>query len=84
MDGRAVLCGRAVLKRVGRDVRLVVAQAKTNRDSATVIGRADVPGIRSVAQKPRMIGTARESIRAGIGIAIVRGNTKSGQGSGQE
>src|ERR1700758_1751474 len=81
---RAVLRGRAILKSIGGDVGLVVAQAKADGDSAAVIGRANIPGIGSVAEKPRMIGTARESVCARIGIAIVRGNSEPGQWSRQK
>jgi len=80
----AIFGGSAVLVGVGGNVGLVVAQAHANRKPAAIVGRTDVPGVGSIAQQSRMIGTARKTFGRGTGVAIVGGDTEPGERPGQE
>ena len=76
--------GCAIRELVGGDVRVIVGESYANRDWAAVIGRTDIPGMGSIAQKPRMIRTTKIRSQGGAGgrVAIVRGNTESTEHSG--
>ncbi len=46
--------GRAIS--IASDIGSVIGEPNANRHAAAIVGGADVPGVRRVAHKPRMIG----------------------------
>src|SRR6202795_95371 len=68
---------------VERNVGIVVADGEANGETSLVIGRADVPGVGSLARQgsvvnPAAVKRGRES-HAGLRLAVVRGYAKSFQ-----
>src|SRR5579862_5825517 len=64
--------GRAVRVLVPIDARLVVGHSHTDGEAAPVVGGADVEGIWRCPEQPRMVGPARNTVRAGRRESVVR------------
>src|ERR1035438_4728073 len=75
---------RAILILICKDVLLIVRQADSHGEPATVIGWAQVPGIGGLPQQRRMIRTSRQPVRAGGRKAIVSRETQASQNARQE
>src|SRR5215472_9270858 len=67
----------AVVIAIASYVRLIVRESDSDREAATVEGRADVPAIRRIAEQPWVVGAAVKTADARGGIAIIRRETKS-------
>src|SRR5215475_14269469 len=50
---------RAIRELVRGNVGIVIREADADGDATAIVGRADVPGIGRIAQKPRMIGAPK-------------------------
>src|ERR1051326_3638766 len=66
------------------DVCPVVAHAKTHREAFRVIRGADVPRIRRLAQKCRMIGAAGQVSRARRSVAVIGSDSQTSQSRRQK
>ena len=68
---------RSVLISILEDVRSVVGQACTKRETTAIIRRTDVPGVRGGAREPWVVGTVKEPGGSRIGVAVICRDTET-------
>ena len=76
--------GRAIS--IASDIGSVIGEPNANRHAAAIVGGADVPGVRRVAHKPRMIGATEVGTkgRARSRVTVVCRDSETREGPGQE
>src|SRR5438105_13394532 len=84
LDSSRSYRGRTTSERIGsvlisilEDVRGVVGQACTKRETTAIIRRTDGQGVRGAAREPRVVGAAEEPDSTSIGVAVMCRDTET-------
>src|SRR5437016_2563857 len=84
LDSSRSYRGRTTSERIGsvlisilEDVRGVVGQACTKRETTAIIRRTDVPGVRGGAREPWVVGAVEEPDGSRIGVAVICRDTET-------